>query len=109
VADLGLLDSPIVWLGAMVLAGWLLYLWSARTAPPFRPTGMKAKAYTGGEAIPGQVYRPSYEFFHVALFFTLMHVAAIVVATAPRDIVPWGTIIYLMLIGFSVIVLRWTR
>ena len=106
-AALESLDSPFVWFGAMILAGWLLYFWSARTAPPFKPIGMKARAYTGGEAIPGEAYRPSYEFFHVALFFTLMHVAAIVVATAPRDIIPWGAILYVMLIGFSVMVLRW--
>ena len=102
-----ILGSPILWFGAMVLAGWLLYLWSARIAPPFQPQGMKTQAYTGGEPIPGQVYRPSYEFFHVALFFTLMHVAAIVVATAPRDVVPWGAVLYLALIVVCVVVLRW--
>lgn len=100
------LASPILWFGAMVVAGWILYLWSARIAPPFQPSGMKTKAYTGGEMIPGQAYRPGYDFFHVALFFTLMHVAAIVIATAPRDVIPWGAIIYVGLISICVLVLR---
>src|SRR3972149_9079860 len=85
-----ILASPLVWFAVMVLAGWALFLWSSKVAPPFRAIGQKAKAYTGGEAIPGQVYRPGYEFFHVAFFFTIMHVAAIVVAPAPPGGAPWA-------------------
>lgn len=92
----------------MVLAGSLLYLWSSRTAPRFSATGLKAKAYTGGERIPGEAYRPGYAFFHVALFFTLLHVAAVVVATAPGDIVPWAAVVYLGVVALAVAVLRWS-
>ncbi len=92
----------------MVLGGSLLYLWSSRVAPRFSPTGQKAKAYTGGERIPGQAYRPGYAFFHVALFFTLLHVAAAVIATAPADVVPWGAVVYLGVVALAVSVLRWS-
>jgi len=102
-----ILASPIVWFVGMVLVGWLMYLWASRVAPVFRPEGSKTKAYTGGEDIPGQAYQPGYQFFHVALFFTLMHVAAIVVATAPRGVVPWAAILYLAVISLSLVVLRW--
>ena len=104
-----LLASPFILFAAMVGVGWLLYLWSARVAPPFRPTGGKAKAYTGGEDLPGQAYQPGYQFFHVALFFTLMHVAAIVVATAPGGVVPWAAFVYLGLVALAVVVLRGSR
>ena len=102
-----ILASPLVWFAVMVLAGWALFLWSSKVAPPFRAIGQKAKAYTGGEAIPGQVYRPGYEFFHVAFFFTIMHVAAIVVATAPPGVVPLAAAVYLGTLGLAVAVLRW--
>ncbi|HEY5605147.1 MAG TPA: hypothetical protein VIL45_01355 [Thermoplasmata archaeon] len=103
------LASPFAIFAGMLAAGWLIYVWSGRVAPPFRPTGGKAKAYTGGEDIPGQAYQPGYQFFHVALFFTLMHVAAIVVATAPRNVVPWASFAYLGVVALAVVVLRWSR
>jgi len=43
------LASPFAIFAGMLAAGWLIYVWSGRVAPPFRPTGGKAKAYTGGE------------------------------------------------------------
>lgn len=103
------LASPIVWFPAMLLAGTLLYLWAARVAPPFRPTGMKAKAFTGGEDEPGRAYRPGYQFFHAALFFTLLHVAAIVIATVPGGALPWAALLYLAVVGMCVVVLRGSR
>ncbi len=102
------LSSPLLWFGVMVLGGSLLYLWSARNAPRFSPTGLKAQAYTGGERIPGQAYRPGYAFFHVALFFTLLHVAAVFVATAPGGILPWAAVAYLGVVALAVSVLRWS-
>lgn len=100
--------SPILWFLLMALGGGLLYLWAARVAPPFRAAGSKARAFTGGEDIPGRAYRPGYQFFHAALFFTLLHVAAIVVATAPPGVAPWVGMVYLSVIGICILVLRWS-
>lgn len=105
---LDLLLSPITWFFIMILGGALLYVWAARVAPSFEPVGSKAKAFTGGEDEPGRAYRPGYQFFHAALFFTLLHVAAIVIATAPPGIVPWAAMAYLSVIGLCVVVLRWS-
>jgi len=107
VAWTDLFTTPILWFAAMVAIGWLIYLWARRVAPPFHPEGSKTKAFTGGEPIPGKAYQPGYQFFHVALFFTLMHVAAIVVATAPLDVIPWAAILYLLVVTLSLLVLRW--
>lgn len=103
-----LLLSPILWFLVMVLGGGLLYIWAAHVAPPFQAVGLKAKAFTGGEDEPGRAYRPGYQFFHAALFFTLLHVAAIVIATAPPGVAPWAAMIYLSVIALSILVLRWS-
>ncbi len=103
-----LLRSPLLWFATMVLAAWLLYWWAARVAPPFRPTPRKVGAYVGGESVAAQAYTPGYQFFHIALFFTLVHVAALVVATVPRDAFPWAALLYLGIVGLAVAVLRWS-
>lgn len=102
------LASPLLWFAVLVAVGWLAYLWAGRVAPPFRPVGSKAKAFTGGEALPGQAYQPGYQFFHVALFFTIMHVAAIVIATAPPTVLLWAAAGYVAIISLAVMVLRWS-
>ncbi len=44
----------------------------------------KRKAYACGEDVPKARVRPEYgQFFQFAFFFTIMHVVALVVATAP--------------------------
>ena len=103
-----LLLSPILWFLVMVLGGGLLYMWATRVAPPFKAVGLKAKAFTGGEDEPGRAYRPGYQFFHAALFFTLLHVGAIMIATAPPGVVPWAAMVYLSVIGTCVLALRWS-
>jgi len=41
-------------------------------------------AYSCGEEMPRNSYRPEYgQFFSYAFFFTIMHVAALVLATVP--------------------------
>jgi NADH:ubiquinone oxidoreductase subunit 3 (subunit A) len=41
-------------------------------------------AYSCGEEMPSNSYRPEYgQFFSYAFFFTIMHVAALVLATVP--------------------------
>jgi hypothetical protein len=65
--------------------------------------------YVGGEPAVAQIYQPSYQFFYVALFFTLVHVAGIVLATAPPGAPLWATIGYLALMALGVAVLRWEQ
>jgi hypothetical protein len=65
--------------------------------------------YVGGEAIQAQVYQPGYIFFYVALFFVVVHVAALVIAIAPPDAPLWGTLGYLAIVAIAVTILRWER
>ena len=52
---------------------------------------------------------PGYQFFYVALFFTVVHVAALVLATAPADAPLWGPLGYLAIMAVAVMVLRWEQ
>lgn len=99
--------SPFVVFALAVAAGYLLYLWSRRIAPRPAPVGDKTMPYVGGEPAPARSLQPGYGFFTVALFFTLVHVAALVLATMPPGALPWGAIGYLGIVGTAVIVLRW--
>jgi len=107
VADL--LLSPFVIYAVALGIGGLIYLWARRIAPPSTDTGDKRMPYVGGEAWEAQSYQPSYQFFYVAIFFTLAHVAALVVATAPASASLYATVGYLAIIAIAVMVLRWEQ
>lgn len=108
VADV--LTSPFVLFGVAVAVGYLMYAWSGRIAPrPVGAGGDKHMPYVGGEPAVAQAFQPGYAFFYVALFFTLVHVAALVLATMPPGLLPWGAMAYLSVIFLAVMVLRWEQ
>jgi NADH-quinone oxidoreductase subunit A len=104
-----LLFSPITIMVVALAAGCLIYAWSRTIAPSFTPSVNKTMPYVGGEAIKAQTYRPGYQFFYVALFFTVVHVAALILAIAPPDAPLWGTLSYLIIVAIAVTVLRWEQ
>lgn len=101
--------SPFVIFGVAVVVGYLMYFWSRTIAPASTGGVNKQMPYVGGEPIEAQAYQPGYAFFYVALFFTLVHVAALVLATMPQGLLPWGAVAYLAVIFFAVMVLRWEQ
>ena len=103
------LTSPFAIYALAIAVGYLLYRWSRSIAPPSIPTPDKTMPYVGGEPAEAQIFQPSYQFFYVALFFTLVHVAGIVLATAPYGAPLWATIGYLALMALGVAVLRWEQ
>ena len=104
-----LLFSPVSIAVLALAAGYLMYAWSKGIAPPFEPSRNKVMPYVGGEAAEAQVFQPGYAFFYVALFFTVVHVAALVLALAPPDAPLWGTMGYLALVAVAVFILRWEQ
>ncbi len=104
-----LIVSPVAIALLALCAGYLMYAWSKAVAPPFVPSRDKVMPYVGGEAAEAQVFQPGYAFFYVALFFTVVHVAALVLALAPPDAPLWGTMGYLALVAVSVLTLRWEQ
>ena len=103
------LTSPFVIFGVAVAVGYLIYLWSRTVAPASTGGVNKQMPYVGGEPAVAQAYQPGYQFFYVALFFTLVHVAALVLATMPSNVLPWGAAGYLGVIFVAVTILRWEQ
>lgn len=91
--------------GAGLVVATLLYAWGRSLAPPGTLATHKREMYTGGEAPRAQEVRPSYEFYQVALFFTILHVAALVLVTAPGGDAVWLALLYLGLIGLALVAL----
>ena len=77
-----IVSSPLFVFLLCLLAALILYWLGGKMAPRFAAEGGKAKAYTGGEDIPGKKQHMSYQFYHLALIFTVLHVTTLVVATA---------------------------
>jgi len=89
-----------------LLVGLLMYAWARTVAPPFIPSPGKTMSYVGGEVMETQSFQPGFQFFYVALFFTVVHVAALVIAVAPPDAPLWGTLGYLAIIAIAITVMR---
>ncbi len=104
-----LLTSPVIIIAFALGTGYLIYSWSRTVAPAFMCTANKTMPYVGGEAAEAQAFLPGYQFFYVALFFTIIHVAALILATAPPDAPLWGPLGYLAIIAVAVMVLRWEQ
>ena len=105
-----ILTSPFIIFAAAIAVGYLMYFWSRSIAPrPVGAGGDKTMPYVGGEPAVAQAYQPGYQFFYVALFFTLVHVAALVLAIMPQTVLPWAAVGYLGVVAVAVMILRWEQ
>jgi len=105
--DASLIFNPITIFLASLFVVYLLYLWGRSLAPPPTPYGHKQEMYTGGEAAKEQEVRPGYQFFHIALFFTVLHVAALVLVTAHTGASALLIAIYLGVVSLAIAALIW--
>ena len=100
-----LLSPPVAFL-LFLGAAFLLYGLGARMAPKLTKAGGKLATYACGENLPGVKIQFGYRlFFFIALFFTMMHVAALVIATAPSGKIIFFAIFYLIMIFLSIMAL----
>jgi NADH-quinone oxidoreductase subunit A len=98
--------SPPVAFFLILIAAILLYLLGKRMAPKPNNTGGKLTSYACGEDMPGTKVQFGYRlFFFVALFFTIMHVAALVIATVPAGKIALFAVLYLAVVFLSVLAL----
>jgi len=65
----------------LVVVGF--YLFAGKLGPKPKEAKYKLESYACGEDYPEGESNPSYDFFHVAFFFTVLHVGALLLATAP--------------------------
>jgi len=94
-SDIDLLSPLMTFIVALLLI-YALYLFAGTLGPKFKKTKYKLKSYACGEEHPEGKTQQSYDFFHVAFFFTVLHVGALLIATAPSD---EGAILGVILIG----------
>ena len=98
--------SPPVTFVIFLLLFYFLYLLCGLIAPKAARTGGKVTTYACGEDMPGVKIQFGYRLFiFIALFFTIMHVAALVVATLPRGPLVFLGVFYLAMIVLSVLAL----
>ena len=101
---------PPVALTIMLGIGYMIYLIGGKMAIKGTPSPGKLKAYACGEDIPGMKLKQEYSLFHIAFFFTMLHVGALVIATLPNlDGEHQGAffmgLIYLMGLAFVIVTL----
>ena len=100
-----LISPPVAFFLFLALA-WLVYLMGKRMAPKLNRSGGKLTSYACGEDIPGTKVQFGYRlFFFIALFFTIMHVATLIIATVPAGKIVWFAVLYLAVIFLSIMAL----
>ena len=101
-----ILLSPPVAFVIFLGAAFLLYGLGKAMGPKLTKVGGKLETYACGENIPGVKVQFGYRlFFFVALFFTIMHVAALMIATVPTGKIVLFAVLYLAVIFLSIMAL----
>ena len=101
---IGILLSPPVAFFVFLAAAFGLYALGRGMAPKLTRVGGKLATYACGEDIPGVKVQFGYRlFFFIALFFTIMHVAVLVIATVPDGTIAFFALFYLIMIFLSVL------
>ncbi len=102
-----LLSPPIAMLVFIFLAVGI-YILGRRIAAKGKDEPSKFKPYTGGKALEASERNMSYEaFFGLALMFTILHVAGLVISTVPfSTTINWTALFFIFGIGVSVLVLK---
>ena len=97
------LISPPVAFFVFLAAAFGHYALGRGMAPKLTKVGGKLTTYACGEDIPGVKIQFGYRlFFFIALFFTMMHVAVLVIATVPDGPIAFFALFYLAMIFLSV-------
>ncbi len=91
------LITPIITFVVFLAVVVILYLFAGTMQAPHHEAKYKTKSYyCGEESPPPEEAHQSFDFFHVAFFFTILHVGALIVATAPQGT---NAILAVVLIG----------
>jgi NADH-quinone oxidoreductase subunit A len=100
-----LVSPPVAFVLFLGLAA-LLFLLGKKMAPKLTKVGGKLTTYACGEDIPGTKVQFGYRlFFFIALFFTIMHVAALMIATVPAGKIALFAVLYLLIIFLAILAL----
>ncbi len=100
--------SPLVAFMAFLLLAYSIHWLGGQIAATGEAHGAKHTPYTGGEEVapPERQQLTYHAFFRLALMFSILHVAALVVSTLPGGLLAHRVaLVYLVGIGISVLVL----
>jgi NADH:ubiquinone oxidoreductase subunit 3 (subunit A) len=75
---------PIVTLFMVFVSVLLLYAFAGTLGPEFKGAKYKLTSYACGEDATELHKQHSYSLFHVAFFFTVLHVGALLISTVPK-------------------------
>jgi len=104
--DINILLSPPVAFLACLLLSWGLYGLGRLIGARPTPEPGKLEAYACGEDFSADKFTFGYRrFFIAAIFFTIMHVAVLTVATVPGGGAAWRGFLYLLVISASISIL----
>ena len=100
-----LLSPPVAFFFFLAFA-FLLYALGRKMAPGLKPSKGKLSTYACGEDIPGVKVQFGFRLFYTfALFFTIMHVAALGISSVPVGKKGFFAIIYLATIFLAILAL----
>ena len=99
--------SPVGIFFIFLAVSFALYWLGSVIAPAYKKEGGKDQMYACGEDVKGdkKLYSTAAMFFHIALYFTIMDVAALMLATLPHGAPPVLGIFYLLGISTAVFAL----
>ena len=100
---------PPVAFSIFFLIGYLIYRSGGVLGLKTKVEGGKLTTYACGEDIPGQKVQPGYHLFHFAFFFTVLHVAALIIATVAGGGIALLGILFLIIILIAVVILLTDR
>ena len=103
-----MLITPLAGFAVFSFVSYALYRFGAALAPKLKAEGAKLAQYACGEDFPARKFQVGYKlFFYAALFFTMMHVATLVIATLPGGSLSYAIlgIFYLLMITLSIVAL----
>jgi NADH:ubiquinone oxidoreductase subunit 3 (subunit A) len=93
-----LLTPPVAFLGYMLLSAVLVWFGRRLAGPPGADPG-KRSTYASGEAASSVVAAPGYQpFFVVALFFAVLHLGVLMLATGTPSAISAVYLIGLLLV-----------
>lgn len=99
-----LLYPPISFV-IFLIVGYFIYSFSKALRPKSTMGEEKLTTYACGENIPGRKVKHSYHFFRFAFFFTILHIAVLIIATVRSGLTALLGIAYLIVLLLVVVIL----
>jgi NADH:ubiquinone oxidoreductase subunit 3 (subunit A) len=95
-----LVSPPVVFIIILIVCWILSFLFSKLAIRSNKPAGGKGEAYACGEDTYNHLAQPDYSnFFPYAFFFTLAHVATLIITTGPVETVKSFVMAALYILG----------